>query len=154
MSWSCTDRAQSEFAQLILLVAQLLLPSRQKFNSRHCLNICLLCTHTHTHKCMGNGLVRNPKQFFFEKNCLCNFMLCLLLLVQFATSRSGSSVRARAHERPCFDFRRATMPLVPKHSHHRCLLFQLCLAPKTSFQIPSKSFQAKLDHFASFYTKI
>ena len=74
--------------------------------------------------------------FSLKRTCLCNFMLCLLLLVQFATSHSGSSVRARAHERPCFDFRRATTPLVPKHSHH-CSLYYFVLH-RHLFQIPSK----------------
>ena len=109
MSWSCTDQVQSEYWLLLVV----------DFSTVSIL-VCFALSYTHN---MGNGLVRKVEiqcsLFLREKNLsgsqrtfLCNFMLCLLLL-QCQPHNAGFSVLARAHERRCFDFRRATMPSVP-----------------------------------------
>ena len=116
-SWSCTDRVQSEFADVCCCSSQWQVG---KSWTQHRLNTCLLCTITHTQygkwTCQKSG---NSVQFVFERKTLGmskNFFVWFYALPAAAgtiATHAGSSVRVRVPERLCFDSRRATMPLVP-----------------------------------------
>ena len=71
-NWSCTGRAQSEFAHQLLCSASVAsVASVQKFNLKHRLNIYFSALHQHTH--VGNGLVRKV-EISLWKICIWIFM--------------------------------------------------------------------------------